>query len=59
MKKPEDFKYAYYRNIPAYYNEDTAELIGRNWLYDKLIDLNLFIDSKIIKIDYLPILVEE
>lgn len=59
MKKPENFKYAYYRNIPAFFNEESEELIGRNWLYDKLIEINIFIDNQILQIDYFPILIED
>lgn len=53
------FKKAYYRQIPAYFNEETGELIGRNWFFDKLIAINIFIDVKIIRIEEFPILVEE
>lgn len=59
MRKPDKFKYAYYRSIPAFFNEETDELIGRNWLYDKLIDLNIFIDTQILQIDHFPILIEK
>lgn len=49
MKKPENFKNAYYRKIPAYYNLKTDELKGRNWFYD------ILIDSKILMLEEFPI----
>ena len=52
-------KNAYYRRIPAFFNPETAEIKGRNWFYDILIEINIYIDFKILGIDYLPILVEE
>lgn len=52
-------KKAYYRRIPAYYNEETNELRGRNWFYDKLIDINIWIDINIIELDGFPIIVED
>lgn len=57
--KGEGFKLAFYRKIPAYYNESTHEIIGRNWIFDKLIAINVFVDFKLIGIEYLPILVKE
>lgn len=59
MKKPELFQLAYYRSIPAYFNEDTCEIIGRNWFYDKLIALNIWWDFEILQIEELPILLEK
>jgi len=59
MKIQEGFKLAYYRKIPAFYNEKTEELIGRNWFYDKLIGINLLIDFKILMIEDIPILIKE
>lgn len=52
-------KRAYYRSIPAYFNPETFELEGRNWFYSLLIDLNIWIDVNIIKVDEFPILIEE
>lgn len=59
MEKPENFKLAYYRGIPAYYDVNTDVIKGRNWLYDKLIELNLWWDSEILEVDELPILIEK
>jgi len=52
-------KKAYYRSIPAYYNLETGELIGRNWFYSLLIDINIWIDINIIQVEEFPILIEE
>ena len=30
----------------CYFNEDTNEVKGTNWVYDKLIDLFIWIDTK-------------
>lgn len=59
MKKDSGFKLAYYRRIPAYFNEDTNELKGRSFFYDLLISINIFIDNEILRIDHFPILIEE
>ncbi len=55
----EGFKKAYYRKIPAYFNEETYELIGRNWFYDLLIDWNVWFDFVILELDGLPIFIEK
>ncbi len=55
----EGFKKAYYRKIPAYFNEETHELIGRNWFYDILIDWNVWFDFVILELDGLPIFIEK
>lgn len=52
-------KKAYYRNIPAYFNPANNELCGRNWFYDKLIDINIFFDVHIVRVTEFPILIEE
>ena len=38
------FKNAKYRGIPCWYNEDIDELEGKNWLYNILIDINIWVD---------------
>ncbi|MGV4535534.1 hypothetical protein [Ornithobacterium rhinotracheale] len=52
-------KKAFYRRIPAYYNEETGELVGRNWLYDKLIAFNLWWDLAVLELEEIPILVQK
>lgn len=31
--------------IPCYFNEDTMDVKGKNWVFDKLIDLGVFLDT--------------
>lgn len=52
-------KRAFYRGIPAYFNEETGELRGRNILYGFLIDFYLWIDTCIFPVDELVIEVLE
>ena len=58
MKIPKRFKKALYRRIPIYYNEETTEMIGRNWFYDLLAEINAYIDFYILEIEEVPILIE-
>jgi len=52
-------KKAYYRGIPCYYNPLTGDLEGRNWFWDKLVDINLYIDFEILGLEELPIYIKE
>ena len=52
-------KKAYYRMIPCFFNPNTNELEGRNWFYDLLIELNVWIDFELLGIEELPIYIEE
>lgn len=52
---PEGMKKAYYRSIPAYFNPDTGELVGRSWIWNLLVDLNLFIDLTVLSLPEVPI----
>jgi len=52
-------KKAYYRNIPCYFNSITNEIMGRNWIYDLLIEINIWIDFTLLNLDEIPILIEE
>ena len=49
---------AKYRGIPCMFNDTTNELTASNWVYNKFIDLNLWIDTKLLVLDELPIWVE-
>ncbi len=51
-------KNASYRGIPCWYNSVTEELKGKNWFYDLLISLNIWLDFNVIKIDSLPLWIE-
>ena len=55
----ENYKKAFYRRIPAYFNEETNDIKGRNCIYDILIDINIWIDLNVIGIEEFPIIVEK
>ena len=50
---------AYYRWIPCYYDPMTEELEGRNWFYDFLLDIVLWVDIQVFIVDYFPIYIED
>jgi len=52
-------KKAHYRNIPIYYDPKTEEVKGRNWFYDILVGINIYIDFNILSLEELPIWVDE
>jgi hypothetical protein len=52
-------KKAYYRRIPAYFDPETNEIMGRNKFYDILIDINIWIDFQILNLEELPVWIEE
>jgi hypothetical protein len=52
-------KKAYYRGIPCYFDLDTSELVGRNWFYDILVDINIWIDLYIVDVEFFPIEIED
>lgn len=49
---------AKYRGIPCMFNDATNELTAYNWVYNKLIDLNLWIDTRLLVLDEFPLWVE-
>lgn len=49
---------AHYRKIPCYFDDETNEIIGRNWIYDLLVDLNIWLDINVFDVEEFPILVE-
>lgn len=53
------YRKAKYRKIPAYFDMETNEIYGRNWLFDKLIDLNIWFDVNVVKVNEFPIEIEE
>lgn len=57
-EKPKGYKNAYYRETPAFYNLKTDDLIGRNWFWDIVIDVEIWIDINIFNIEYFPIWVD-
>lgn len=50
---------ARYRFIPCWWNPATDEITGKNWFYDFLIDVMLWIDINIVQVDEFPLWVEE
>ena len=52
-------KKAYYRKIPCYFNIETSELWGRNWFYDILVDINIWIDVHIVQVEGFSIYIED
>lgn len=52
-------KKAYYRWIPCYFDPKTNELIGRNWFYDILVDIDMWFDFEVLGIEELPIWIED
>lgn len=59
MRKKEGYRKAYYRSIPAYFNPITNDIEGRNWFYDILIEINLWVDVNIVGVEEFPILMKE
>lgn len=48
-----------YRGIPIYYDPISHEMMGRNWLSDVLLNINLWFDINVIKVDSFDIWLEE
>lgn len=44
--------YAKFYGIPCYFNADTDELDGRNWFYEKLLLVAIWIESNFPSNDY-------
>lgn len=41
-------KRAYYRGIPIFYDPCTEDIKGRNWFYEILVDIMLWLDVNIL-----------
>jgi len=52
------FRNAKYRGIPCWFDESTNEIKGKNWLFDKLIEVNVWFDFEVLQIEELPIWVD-
>ena len=48
----------HYRWIPCFFDETTHELMGRNWYYDILVSVSVWVDSELLGLDELPIWVD-
>jgi hypothetical protein len=57
-KAPVGFQKARYRRIPCFFNKDTNELIGRNFLYNILMNIVLWFDINIIYVENFNIMLE-
>lgn len=51
-------KKGHYRGVPIFMDLTTGEVEGRNWFYDILVDINLFIDTEVLQLEELPIWME-
>lgn len=52
-------KKATYRSIPCYFDRHTNLLIGRNWFYDLLVRINIWLDYNVLGIEDLPVYIQE
>lgn len=55
-------KKGFYRGIPVWVNVEnsySAEIRGRNWFYDKLVNIMVWIDVEIIMVDGFDIWIED
>ena len=50
---------ARYRGIPCWFDLETEELIGKNWFYDFLVDINVWLDINVFDVEEFPIWIEE
>jgi hypothetical protein len=50
---------ARYRSIPCFFDPQNNELQGRNWFYDILVDINIWVDFRLLGLEELPIEIEE
>lgn len=49
---------AKYHGIPCTFDDETGELQGTNWIYDKLIEFNFWLDVNVFMLDEFPLWVE-
>lgn len=58
----EGFKEGKYHGIPVYAKMDGdygVEIEGRNWLYSKLVDLNVWLDIHFFQVDAFEVWIKE
>lgn len=53
------FKKAYYHGVPCMFNEVTKEIYGRNWFYDILVQLNIWLDVNVFEVEGFEIYIEK
>lgn len=51
------YKLATYRGVPSYFNLETNDIEGRNWVCDRLILMNLWFDRHIVGVSGIPIMI--
>ena len=44
-----------YHSIPCTFDDETGELRGTNWIYDKLIEFNFWLDVNVFMLDEFPL----
>jgi hypothetical protein len=49
---------ASYRGIPCWYNPINEEVIGKNWMYDKIISFLIFVDVYLLEVEEFKLWVE-
>lgn len=49
---------AKYHSIPCTFDDETGELYGTNWIYDKLIEFNFWLDVNVFMLNEFPLWVE-
>ncbi len=49
---------AKYHSIQCTFDDESGELHGTNWIYDKLIEFNFWLDVNVFMLDEFPLWVE-
>ena len=49
---------AKYHGIPCTFNDETNGLYGKNWFWDKLVDLNLWLDTNFFMVEVFDLWIE-
>jgi hypothetical protein len=57
--RKEGYVNCYYRGIPGYFNKESEEIEGRNIIFCILIEINLFVDTYILKMNFFPLILEK
>lgn len=52
-------KKAYYRRIPCFFNAETGDIKGRNFFYDALLDIIIWLDVHVFQVEGFPVFEEE
>lgn len=54
-----EYKNAKYRGWPCWYDPIDSEIIGKNWFYSIMIDINIWLDVEIFQVEAFPIEIED